>query len=309
MRVHTKDTDAVEKSFCPECPKTFSSKTFLDVHFRVHTGEKPFGCTICPKTFASKGNLQKHLEVHERNVGGEKPFLCYLCTKSFALERYLKQHIQNVHKEVYAVDKPMYNFSSLLIQNYVKKEVVEDEDIMESNFVRVDNNDTNNIKELNQSNDLSPDEDKVFIDGSNYRSQTSVIKINPYKSESTKISPKNKTMGDGSDDSGNRIILPQVVYDESKEEASQKDSNCPLCDFKISKDKFNEHMESAHETCEHCGYQSISKFDLHFHVEFEHEDPQDPLKEEVSAEETENPDITEETVVRPVQYEELSNAS
>merc|ERR1719186_1821898 len=207
MRVHTKDTDAVEKSFCPECPKTFSSKTFLDVHFRVHTGEKPFGCTICPKTFASKGNLQKHLEVHERNVGGEKPFLCYLCTKSFALERYLKQHIQNVHKEVYAVDKPMYNFSSLLIQNYVKKEVGGDEiDNMESNFVKVDDNDTNkvddndtnNIKEeLNISNELVPDEDKVFIGGSNSRSQTSVIKINPHKSESPKILPKNETLGDG----------------------------------------------------------------------------------------------------------------
>ena len=54
---------------CSECNKTFASKQNLDVHFRTHTGEKPYACTVCGQKFNTKGNVTQHMKVHT----GEKP--------------------------------------------------------------------------------------------------------------------------------------------------------------------------------------------------------------------------------------------
>ncbi|GBN97082.1 hypothetical protein AVEN_44568-1 [Araneus ventricosus] len=53
--------------FCPKCGKRFSREAHLVVHYRTHTGEKPYECPICKKAFSDSSNREKHYKnVHNK---------------------------------------------------------------------------------------------------------------------------------------------------------------------------------------------------------------------------------------------------
>uniref|UniRef100_A0A673YDZ6 C2H2-type domain-containing protein n=1 Tax=Salmo trutta TaxID=8032 RepID=A0A673YDZ6_SALTR len=101
-----------EKRFlCMFCNKGFSCPQKVEIHQRVHTGEKPFGCTQCHMRFAEAGNLKKHqrcenrfssqhqLKMHLKGHTGERRFTSTQCGKRLSERSYLRIHPQNTPAE------------------------------------------------------------------------------------------------------------------------------------------------------------------------------------------------------------------
>jgi len=87
-------SDREELHVCSKCERTFSQKSALSSHERVHNGEKPYACSFngCSKSFSQLTNLRNHTRKH---IGG-RPFMCtvFQCGKSFTTNQNLVRHIK-----------------------------------------------------------------------------------------------------------------------------------------------------------------------------------------------------------------------
>lgn len=79
---------------CLICHRVLSCQSSLKMHYRTHTGERPFQCKICGRAFSTKGNLKTHLGVHQTNTAVKTQHSCPICQKKFTNAVMLQQHIR-----------------------------------------------------------------------------------------------------------------------------------------------------------------------------------------------------------------------
>lgn len=79
---------------CVICHRVLSCQSSLKMHYRTHTGERPYKCKICGRAFSTKGNLKAHYGVHRANTALKMQHSCPICQKKFTNAVVLQQHIR-----------------------------------------------------------------------------------------------------------------------------------------------------------------------------------------------------------------------
>ncbi|KAM9352420.1 sal-like protein 1 [Symphorus nematophorus] len=94
----TTDRRASDPNECIICHRVLSCQSALRMHYRTHTGERPYHCKLCGRAFTTKGNLKTHQAVHRASVPLRVQHSCPICHRKFMNAVVLQQHV-HVHMD------------------------------------------------------------------------------------------------------------------------------------------------------------------------------------------------------------------
>lgn len=88
------DKKITDPNQCIVCHRVLSCQSALKMHYRIHTGERPYKCKVCGRAFTTKGNLKAHIGIHRENPPVQVQHSCPVCQKKFTDAIVLQQHIR-----------------------------------------------------------------------------------------------------------------------------------------------------------------------------------------------------------------------
>ncbi|XP_061752962.1 sal-like protein 3b [Nerophis ophidion] len=88
------DKKITDPNQCGLCHRVLSCQSALKMHYRIHTGERPYKCKVCGRAFTTRGNLKTHVAVHRENPPVQVQHSCPICQKKFTNAIVLQQHIR-----------------------------------------------------------------------------------------------------------------------------------------------------------------------------------------------------------------------
>lgn len=87
------NNDAPMRFMCGVCLGQFRTRCALDIHFRVHRGEKLFKCVLCDNIFNELATLKQHRELHNIN----ELVTCGICGLVFTEMYHMIKHKKKYH--------------------------------------------------------------------------------------------------------------------------------------------------------------------------------------------------------------------
>ncbi|KAK3526044.1 hypothetical protein QTP70_012805 [Hemibagrus guttatus] len=101
------DKRSTDPNECMICHRVLSCQSALKMHYRTHTGERPFKCKICGRAFTTKGNLKTHYSVHCAMPPVKVQHSCPICQEKYTNAMVLQQHIRmHIVKQISSVTFP-----------------------------------------------------------------------------------------------------------------------------------------------------------------------------------------------------------
>ncbi|XP_070820076.1 sal-like protein 1a isoform X2 [Chaetodon trifascialis] len=141
------DRKVTDPNECVICHRVLSCQSALKMHYRTHTGERPFKCKVCGRAFTTKGNLKTHYSVHRAMPPLRVQHSCPICQKKFTNAVVLQQHIR-MHMGGQIPNTP-------LPESYPESMASDTGSFEERNFDDLDNFSDDNIEGMEEGPDSS----------------------------------------------------------------------------------------------------------------------------------------------------------
>ncbi|KAL1448842.1 hypothetical protein WDU94_000097 [Cyamophila willieti] len=78
-----------EPIVCEECGQSFTQKTSLNKHMKIHLNIRDYQCYFCAQTFVHQATLRTHIERHKGVV-----YKCDICGKQYTSRQNLRGHLE-----------------------------------------------------------------------------------------------------------------------------------------------------------------------------------------------------------------------